>query len=240
MKIGLVSGFMRDNDFEHQLNEMKRHVSSDHGCDLLCFGESFIQGFEGLSWVYEEDLKRAISQEDPIILKIKEMAIQHKCGVSFGFIEREEDTLYSSNMVIDSDGNIVDVFRRVSVGWKEPQATKDYKEGQGFHTFNLLGKTFSVAICGDLFNDQFLNELEQMEMDALLWPVYKDNGIDEWHEVNEKEYIERTRNLPAPVLMINSYDDDQQRAKGGAYVFHNNEILASLAFGNIGILKFEI
>ncbi len=240
MKIGLVSALMRDNDCGHQLNEIKRHVSSNHNCDLLCFGESFIQGFEGLTWQYEEDINRAITQDDSIVLQIKEWAKQYNCGISFGFIEKENETIFSSNMVIDRDGNVIDVFRRVSTGWKEPIAGEFYQEGVGFHTFEYMGKVLSVAICGDFFNDGFLNELEQLEIDALLWPVYKDTPTEQWLESSQGEYTERAQNMPCPTLMINSFDDDNLRAKGGCYVFHHNKILSSLPFGNVGILEFEL
>ncbi|WP_350344783.1 carbon-nitrogen hydrolase family protein [Proteinivorax tanatarense] len=215
MKIGLVSCLMKDNDIAHQLAQMEHYVSNNHNCDLICFGESFLQGFEGLTWKYDEDIKRALAQDDPIIFHIRELANSYNCGISFGFIEKENNTLYSSNMVVDLNGKIIDVFRRVSIGWKEPIASSMYKEGQGFHTFTYMDKVLGVAICGDVWHDCFLKELEQMNMDALLWPLYVDFSIEQWNESFQKEYVERTQKLPYPALMINSFVENSQRAKGG-------------------------
>jgi len=53
-----------------------------------------------------------------------------------------------------------------------------------------------------------------------------------WDELAQKEYAERTRNLPHPVLMINSFYEDHDRAKGGCYVFHQSKIAAALPLGN--------
>ena len=160
-------------------------------------------------------------------------------GVSFGFIECFNDAIYSSNMVIDDNGEIVDVFRRVSPGWKEPIANLMYKEGNGFHIFNYKGKNIGVSICGDLWYDVFLKELETIKMDVLLWPVYIDYSLEEW-ETEQNEYANRVKVLNYPILMINSYVDDIERANGGSYVFDEGEIKASLKMGNIGVLKFEL
>lgn len=240
VKIGLVSCLMKDNDIELQLAQIEYYVSTNHTCDLICFGESFLQGFEGLTWNYDEDLKRALEQDDPIILHIRELAKSYHCGISFGFFEKENSTLYSSNMVINSEGNIIDVFRRVSPGWKEPIAGSMYKEGKGFHTFTYMDKVLGVAICGDVWHDSFLKELELMDMDALLWPLYVDYSPEEWNASFQYEYAERTQKLTYPALMINSFVEDSRRAKGGCYVFYQNRIQSSLPMGNIGVLKFEL
>ncbi len=240
MKIGLVSCLMKDNDTKHQLKQIEHYVSTNHNCDLICFGESFLQGFEGLTWEYDEDIKRALAKDDPIILHIRQLAKNYKCGISFGFIEKEEDIIYGSNMVIDSCGEIIDVFRRVSTGWKEPIANSKYKEGKGFHTFTYMDKVLGVAICGDLWDDCFFKDLEQIKMDILLWPLYVDFSIEQWNKSFQKEYVERTKKLPYPVLMINSFVEDPHRAKGGCYVLYRNEIVISLPMGNIGLLELEL
>jgi len=231
---------MKDDDIEHQLAQIEYYVSTEHTCDLICFGESFLQGFEGLTWRYDEDIEIALAQDDPVIIHIKELAKRNNCGISFGFIEKEDHDLFSSNMVIDRHGEIIDVFRRVSIGWKEPIASSKYKEGQGFHTFDYMDKALGVAICGDIWHDRFLKELEEMKMDALLWPLYLDFSIEKWNRSYQKEYVERIQNLPYPVLMINSFVEDPHRANGGCYVFHQNEIISYLPMGKRGILTFYL
>lgn len=240
MKIGLVSSLMKDNDIEHQLLQMEHYVSECKNCDLVCFGESFLQGFEGLTWKYEWDIKRALSQDDEVILHIRLLAKSHNCGLSFGFIEKDNGFLYSSNLIIDAQGEIVDIYRRVSPGWKVPGADHRYKEGEGSHQFSYNGKIMGVAICGDIWHDNFLREMEQNRLDALLWPLYVDYAIDEWEESIQKEYAQRTQDLPCPVLMINSYAEGPERAKGGLYVFYRNEVLASMPMGRKGVLQFEL
>lgn len=190
MKIGLVSALMKDNNIENQLAQIKYYLSTNNNLDLICFGESFLQGFEGLTWNYEEDIKRALTMDDLIILEIMQLAKNYNCGISFGFIEKEKGIIYNNNMVINSYGEIVDVFRRVSPGWKESITDSRYKEGQGFYTFTYMDKKLALAICGDVWHDHFLKELEQLKMDAILWPLYIDFSIEEWNESFKQEYTD--------------------------------------------------
>ena len=142
-------------------------------------------------------------------------------------------------MVIDKDGMIIDIYRRVSPGWKEPIATKEYMEGVSFHTFNFMDKVFATAICGDLWNDERLNEMENIGADIVLWPLYVDYSLEYWNK-EITDYIDRVKNINCPVCIINSYVEDENRANGGCYVFYKNEVIKSLDMGNIGILEFEI
>lgn len=231
---------MKDNDIGHQLTEMERSVSENHGCDLVCFGESYLHGFEGLTWDYDEDIKRAIRQDDPAILRIREMARQNRCGISFGFIEKTDGMLYSSNMVVDRDGEIIDVFRRVSPGWKTKIAGPEYQEGEGFHTFAYMGKKLVTAICGDIWHDHLLLELSKSDMDALLWPLYIDFSADEWLRTHETDYASRVQVLGCPALMVNSYVNDPKRSNGGCYIFHHGKTIGSLPMGGTGILQYQL
>ena len=58
MKIGLAQYKFINNDISFNLSQLKRAASQYSGkVDLLCFGESFLQGFDSLSWDYENDKK---------------------------------------------------------------------------------------------------------------------------------------------------------------------------------------
>ncbi|WP_162265484.1 carbon-nitrogen hydrolase family protein [Abyssisolibacter fermentans] len=214
---------------------------SEKKFDLICFGESFLQGFEGLSWDYHRDLLRACSQNDEIICSIRELAISYKIALSFGYIEREEGTIYSSNMVISDDGEILNNYRRISTGWKELIADcRYYKEGNSFSLFNYKGKNFATAICGDLWYDEHIDSIKRLKADCVLWPLYVDYSINKWQSREKDEYAKQVKEIQAPVLMINSYVEDENRAKGGCCIFQNGHVLKELSMGDLGILEYEI
>ena len=62
MKIALASARIVDRDINYNLSQMERYMKEAKamGADLVCFGEAFLQGFNALSWQYEEDKKIAV------------------------------------------------------------------------------------------------------------------------------------------------------------------------------------
>jgi len=45
---------------------------------LLCFGEAFLQGFDSLSWDYENDQHVAISVDCPIMHELRNLTVGYK------------------------------------------------------------------------------------------------------------------------------------------------------------------
>lgn len=86
----------------------------------------FLHGFEGLNWDYNEDKDIALKLNFREINKLRHIASNYYVTISTGFIENNNDCLYSSNIVINKNGEIIDVFGRVSSGWKEAKAVKEY------------------------------------------------------------------------------------------------------------------
>lgn len=67
-------------------------------------------------------------------------------AVSFGFLEKDGETFYSSQMTIDKTGQVIDLYRRVSAGWKEQFAGKEYCEGKDFHAFEFAGEKVVIGL----------------------------------------------------------------------------------------------
>lgn len=208
--------------------------------DMILFGESFLQGFYALDFKTDSDFDLALSIDDPIIREIKQVAFDYKTGVSFGFIERDKDNIYSSQMTIDKNGDIINIFRRVSAGWKESFAGERYCEGDGFHSFNLDGNNIVVGLCGDLWIEGNNARINQLDPDLVFWPVYTDYNYKDWNENIKYDYADQAQKISAPVLYINSYcidkQDEYEIAKGGAALFVGGNIKAELPSGKEGIL----
>ena len=238
MRIALISDKIEDRQVPRQLQQIKyylRHVDAD----LLCFGESFLQGMDGIRFQYEYDRQVALTVDAQPIQQLQIWAKNEGKALSFGMIEREGETLYSVNLVIDKNGALVNRYRRQSVGWKTEEADAHYREGDAFMPFNLEGKQLAVAICGDLWHDGILERAKTLKPDAMLWPLYIDYSPADW-ETEQYEYAARVAQLPYPVLLINSFSEYANAAKGGAYVFRDGNIVCKSPLGNIGILEVEI
>ncbi len=212
--------------------------------DVVLFGEAFLQGFYGINFVVEHDRTTAISREDKVIQEIGALAKEYVLAVSFGFIEKDCDTFFSSQMTIDQTGQIIDVYRRVSPGWKEPFAGKEYGEGEAFHTFTSLGKKVAIGLCGDLWYEENITRLNALQPDVIWWPVYTDYNDLAWNSTTKLEYAEQAGKINAPVLYVNSVCIDKaaedEIAKGGAALFAHGSIQEELPAGKAGTLIVEI
>ena len=71
MKIGLVSYEFKNGEIEYNIKKIEKAIISANGkADLLCFGETFLQGFDSLSWNYETDKDVAITKDSSIKLTL--------------------------------------------------------------------------------------------------------------------------------------------------------------------------
>ena len=211
--------------------------------DIVIFGEAFLQGFYGATFQVEHDMQIAISQDSSIMKEICLAAKQNSIAVSFGFIEKAEEGFYSSQVTIDANGTIVDVYRRVSPGWKEPFANEQYREGSGFHCFHFMGKKVVIGLCGDLWYDENVDRVKQLNADVVFWPVYTDFHPDKWNTVEKYEYASQARKFCDLVLYVNSVCRDKKGdeiARGGAAFFEQGNILQEIPSGKEAILLVEI
>ncbi|MTB63885.1 hypothetical protein GGG87_02575 [Streptococcus sp. zg-86] len=238
MKLALVSGLMTSHALELQLERIEQYCKEAAECDIIVFGEAYLQGFDGLTWSYDRDKKRAVEQNSPEINRLKTIAQTYQMAISIGFFEKNEEKLYSSQLCIGATGDILSTYRRISQGWKEKGVGKQYQEGQRFEVFDYQGTRFVTAICGDLWHENLLNRLTALEYDICLWPVYIDYSPEEW-QTAQHEYAEQTKKLSKPIYLVNSYSIDKQEAYGGVYLFENGQITPILPIGNYGIVKIE-
>jgi len=227
MRIGLIPELFT-LDVEHNVSQMLKWLQKSQGenLDLVCFGEACLQGFNALNADYEHDLAMAISQDDEVVARLQEACRHAKTGLGFGYIEKDEGFLYSSYMLIDADGRFLHNFRRVSPGWKLGQAFQDprYREGSDYASFAYLGKKITVAICGDLWHEDLIEQFMAVKSDCLLWPLYTNYEIETWESGEKNEYAQRVACLNRPVLMVNCFDEGEYIAHGGAFVFEQGKV----------------
>jgi len=245
LRIALASSPVRNGEISFNLASLIDAVKKCSGiADVIIFGETVLQGFDCLSWDFEIDKFNAVSLLDDVVLRLCDAAKVHHITISFGMIERDSDSLYSSQVFIDSDGKIIDVFRRVSIGWKDyTQTDWHYQEGTCFHSFSYGGKSFSVALCGDLWTDGKPEEISDLNSDIVFWPVWCDYDSLEWNERIKFEYAQQAALCGIHVLLVNPFCADLDSigyAAGGAAHFCSGTILSEIPSGEPGILFVDI
>lgn len=242
MKIALAASPVKNKDISYNLRSMENAISQASGsADLILFGEAFLQGFDALCWDYAADKAVACSLSSPEILRIRKAAKENRIAVSFGFIERDDDILYSSQLFIGADGNPINLFRRVSKGWKEYSETDNhYREGTHFSSFRYAGKTFATGLCGDLWTQGRPEEMKALDADIVLWPVWCDYPTEEWNREIKLEYAAQAALCGKDVLLVNPYCVDPNYAAGGCAHFSDGAIQAEFSSGSPGMLLVNI
>jgi N-carbamoylputrescine amidase len=215
------------------------HEASLIGAEIVCFGETFLQGFDSLSWNYITDKKIAITKNSQITKRIAKRASDLKIAVGFGYIEKERENLFSSYLTIDKNGEIVDNYQRVSPGWKEISKTDHhYREGTELHAFVLNGYKILVALCGDLWDEKNIKTIRTIRPEIILWPAYVNFSIEKWKQ-EEKEYALQASKTNSGVLMVNSISRNPD-SLGGCCFFYKGQTIGKINFGTEGILEIEI
>jgi len=235
MKIGLASYECRDNDLAFNLAQMERAMRSAQGrAELLCFGESFLQGFNALCWEFNADKNIAVSCRSEVMERLCGMTLQFGVDLLFGYLEKDADAVYSSCAVIEK-GNLIHNYRRISRGWKEYWKTDGhYREGTETREFLYHGLPIMPALCGDLWD----SPKRFMTGSLLIWPVYVNFTLDEWNRY-ETEYAEQALLASRKTLMVNPISRDPP-AHGGAFFFLDGKIQAKLGYDSEDILIVEI
>ena len=244
MKYILMASGFKTKDINYNKNKILEAIHTvAQKDDFLLFGESFLQGFDALSWNYEIDQHIAIEQSDAIIQEIQKACSSNQVNVSFGYFEKENESIYSSQITIGQDGNILDDYRRISKGWKVKEADHHYVEGDKFHTFKFGNENISIGLCGDLWYEENIEQMKKLKPSLVLWPVYTDFDAQEWNASIAYEYCGQASKLDTLVGCVNSVCLDESSeilAKGGASWFKDNEILARTNAGEESKCSLEI
>ncbi len=219
MRIGLASMKFVNGDIDFNLSEIEAAINKvKNECDMLVFGEAFLQGFDSLSWNYQIDKQIALSQNSFYMEYLKSLSKTNKIDLIIPYIELDNDSIYSSAAVI-IDGKISYNYRRISTGWKEILKTDThYKEGDKVLEFVYKNQIFELALCGDLWD-----HTSTFQTDAIvIWPVYVDATKEEWDSGLLEEYVNKANEVSNKVLMVNSLTDNG--AIGGSLVIRNGHL----------------
>lgn len=234
MVIGLVSYEFINNDIDFNISQIEKAIKKSKNIDMLCFGETFLQGFDAFNWNYNDDKEIAISKDSNIMNKLEQLSLDNNIDLALGYLEKENDNLYSSYAII-INGKLTYNYRRISLGWKEETLTDyHYKEGNEVVEFKYKGHNVVIALCGDMWE----YPLKFKSSDLLLWPVYVNFDLDEWKEC-EDEYASQALLACNNTLMVNSLSEEP-KSYGGAFYFKDGRVIDKTQYDKEEILIVEI
>jgi len=146
---------------------------------------------------------------------------------ALGFIDNDID--YNKKVII----NALEKFSNVDI----------IVFGKSFNVFNFMNKRITIGLCGDLWYDENIDSINELNPDIVLWPVYTDYNYDEWNKKIKYEYLEQANRINAKGLLVNSYcknKNDIDIARGGALYISNKKIVDEVLSGKEDILIVEV
>lgn len=246
MRVALAALGFKNGDVKYNFDVVLHTLEKlENQADFVIFGETFLQGFDGLTWNYEQDIAVALSLDDPRIHELQDKVKRTQVALCIGLFELWEGKLYDTQVTMDKSGDIIHVYRRISASWKENFVTDSrYAQGDHFSSFSLMGKTFMVGLCGDLWYEKILMEANNIKSDYLIWPVYLDYSFQKWNEEEKHAYCKQASLLSRPTFLVNCYCLDKEEisyySKGGACYFDQGKIIQEIPSGGEDILLLDL
>ncbi|SMG20031.1 carbon-nitrogen hydrolase family protein [Paenibacillus aquistagni] len=213
------------------------------GAAYLFLGEAVLNGFDGLQWIYDEDYrKHAIEADGKIMQRLASLCSKHSIGLGVGFYEKSKGKIFSSYLIMNETGDIKAKYQRISQGWKCGSVTDSrYQEGSKYEVIELGSTQCLLAICGDLWTEHFLNGIQEMTFDTILWPLYIDYSTEEWINEARSLYCEQVKKINKRTIMINAINEDEGGASGGVMIITGNgSVEDEVEMNSDRILVFEL
>jgi predicted amidohydrolase len=168
IRLGTAQFEAKDGDKSYNLRAIGRlagHAQAE-GAELVCFHECSISGYTYLETLNREELM-AVAEEVPGGRSVKYLVeIAREMGISIGagLVEREEDRLYNTFVVVSPKG-MVAKHRKIHAFVNDALSC-----GSGYTVFEHLGCRFGILICYDNNLPENVRITAMMGADIILMP----------------------------------------------------------------------
>ncbi|HQE93077.1 MAG TPA: carbon-nitrogen hydrolase family protein [Anaerolineae bacterium] len=234
-------------DAEANLNVMVRmaQTAADGGADVILFPEAALTGL-----INNDDPTHDWPLGQPVPGPATEVfaavARARQVWLGFGLLERDGARLYDTAVLLSPTGEIALKYRRISPGWHGRRADPAvYAHGIDISAVQTPWGKAAFLLCGDLFDDNLVQQVRMLELDWLLFPFargFDDGTWDQarWEHYELHKYAARVRVTGVTMLLVNYLCGDDLRDDGtfgGAWVISGiGEVLAQQPLGQDGLL----
>ncbi|QDV05108.1 Aliphatic nitrilase [Planctomycetes bacterium Poly30] len=177
-------------------------MAAADGAQIACFPEACLLG-----WVNPEAHERAGTLDGPTVERLRGLSRQHGIMMAVGLAERSAAGLHNSAVLIDRDGALLLVHRKVNImrGLMEPE----YEPGPGAAASVVETRygRIGLLICADTFEAPLVDEIARSRPDLVLVPYGWAAPEGDWphHGQSLHAWIANTaRKTGAPVLGVDS------------------------------------
>jgi predicted amidohydrolase len=221
------------------------HEAADAGADVVLFSETALTGL-----INNDDPAHDVPLGQPIPGPVTEVlaavAQTRNLWLGVGLLERDGAQLYDTAVLLSPTDEIAPKYQRISPGWHGHHADLEvYRHGTKVRAAQTPWGKVAFLICGDLFDDDLVQQVRALELDWLLFPFARcfDDGTCgqvRWDRDELPNYVERVRAVGVTTLLVNYLAGDDLNdggTFGGAWVISGTgEVLAQQRLGQDGLL----
>jgi predicted amidohydrolase len=224
------------------------HEAADAAAELVVFPDAALTGLIN-SDDASHDLPLGQEVPGPVTDVLAELARDRCIWLAVGLLEREGGRLYDTALLFTPAGEIGLKYRRIQPQWHGRGADASvYCEGEELPKVETLLGTFGFLICGDLFDDELVQRMRDLQPDWLLFPFarcFDDGSYDQerWDREEKHVYMDRVRLAGITALMTNTLADkelDGGSFGGALVVSRDGTEVDSLPLGETGILSVAL
>lgn len=238
MRIALVPLKTKPKLPKENLSHLETVLASiaDTQPDLVVLPECTLTGY-----VYEEDDLGQFAEPIPgqTVSAFAQLARRYQVNICFGMIERDGKQVYDSGVLLDREGQVVLVQRKLSE--KPP-----FQNGERVDAVATeLGKV-AMLVCGDLFHTEAVEQLPD-DLDWVLVPMaraFAGQSPDKhrWELEERAEYLKAVKTTGKTAFLVNALDERiEEPSFGGALIVNGDgEIVAESPHGSDEALLYEL
>ncbi|MPY65909.1 carbon-nitrogen hydrolase family protein [Deinococcus sp. SDU3-2] len=211
------------------------------GASLAVFAETALTGWAHTGRDADTDRPLALEVRGPELVRLREVAYRYGIWLAFGLLERDGDALYDAALLLDPQGETRLHFRRLSPGWRWPDAGPAYREGTAVPTAPTPFGRVAFLLCGDAFSPEAVALARAAQPDLLLLPFAR--GFDEdapdavaWQD-EPQVYAEALAGAAPVTLAVNSLGAGMV---GGAFVLKRGRVAARWPIQTPGLLLHDL
>lgn len=227
------------NNIEEALGLVIKYASiaERKGASIVCFPESFLQGYEVSDKTPEVGLSLSSSVFNSLLKKLEEISVT----LVIGLIETDEGSTFNTAVVVEK-GVLKGKYRKNKLIGKENDV---FKAGNDFPVFELEGIKYGINICYDLNFSECAKAISEQGASILVCPcnnMLTFQNAEKWKNKHNPARAERSKETGLWLISSDVTGKTEKKIGYGptAIIDPNGNVVEQLPLMEPGVLTYEI
>lgn len=166
------------------------------GCQALVLPEHMFT----VGYPFPKRLELAQTTDGPQIRQLQSLAKTYSVILCGSFLERDGNEVYNSALLLEQDGTLAGLYRKVHLTPQWEQKEMRLTAGKVFSVFDTSIGRVGMIICFDIYFPESVRILADAGADVVFLPLMNDGrGTEAWSTVVRARAIDNSINIVASV-----------------------------------------